>query len=163
MHHPHRAGLWICLAVLACPMVQLIVYAVFVEVVLPGVSLGLPLIGLWLLLAVVMGATVVNLGSALRRARPSFRWFGLGLLVLIGVSQAGFGYWQTTLDFPNAISPEERARMQANCRQELPWLLAFAALNMVAGSLLFLPPVGRFLRAQETSGPNEPLHPTGPA
>jgi hypothetical protein len=141
----------------------LIVYAVFIEVVLPGLPLGLPLIGLWLVLAVVVGATVVNLWSALRRARPSFRWFGFGLLVLVGVYQAGFGYWQTTLDFPNAISPEDRARMQASCRQELPWLLAFSALNMVAAPLLFLPPVGRFLRAQETSGPNEQLQPTGPA
>jgi membrane protease YdiL (CAAX protease family) len=158
MHNPHRAGLWICLAVLVWAVVQAMVYAILVLAILPGGPLGLRLIGQGLMLVGVVVATVAYLGSALLQGRRSFRWVGFGLLVLVGVFLAGFAYWQTTWDFPNAISPEERARMRESCRQQLPWLLAWGTLNIVAGALLLLPPVGRFLRAQqETSRPNEPL------
>ncbi len=158
MQNPHRAGLWICLAVLVWAVVQAMVYAILVLATLPGGPLGGRLIGQGLMLVALVGATVVYLRSALLQGRRSFRWVGFGLLVLVGVFLVGFAYWQTTWDFPNALNPGESARMQESCRQQLPWRSAWGALNIVVGALLLLPQVGRFLQAQqETSRPNEPL------
>ena len=70
------------------------------------------------------------------------------LLVLVGVMLIWFAYWQTTLEFPNAVSAEERAHMQQTCRREWPWWTASGALYLLAGALLLLPPVGRFLHAR---------------
>src|SRR6516225_2371521 len=39
------------------------------------------------------------------------------LLVLLGVALISIGYWLTTLEFPNAVSAEERVRMQGDCRR----------------------------------------------
>ena len=141
MGQPERAGLGICAAVLAIYLVQVagvIVYwyqntARDFAVVMPLVSAIVPL------------ASIV---FAFWKGEPAVRRASCVLLVLVGVMLTWSAYWQTTLDFPNAVSAEERAHMQQTCRREWPWWTAFGALYLLAGALLLLPPVGRFLHVR---------------
>jgi hypothetical protein len=82
------------------------------------------------------------------KGEPKARWPCVGVLVLLGVALIWFGYWSTTLEFPNAVNAEERGRMQETCRREWPWWAACGALNLLAAGLLLLPPVGRFLHSR---------------
>jgi hypothetical protein len=141
-----RSGLRICLAVLAFILVQAAGVAALAVVGAPRapeerIAQGLYVLG-------VATVCVCFLGSALWKGKPGARWFGFGSLVLFGGLLIWWAYWQTTWDFPNASSPEERAWMQQRCRRAWPWVSAWGAGNLVAGALLLLPPVGRFLRAQ---------------
>src|SRR5262249_43073532 len=141
MGKSERAGLGICAAVLAIYLVQIagvIVYwyqntARHLAVITPLVSAMVPLasmvFGFW-------------------KGEPAVRRASCVLLVLVGVMLIWFGYWQTTLEFPNAVSAEERAHMQETCRREWPWWTASGALYVRAGALLLLPPVVRFLHAR---------------
>ena len=141
MGQPERAGLGICAAVLAIYLVQVagvIVYwyqntARDFAVVMPLVSAMVPL------------ASIV---FAFWKGEPAVRRASCVLLVLVGVMLISSAYWQTTLDFPNAVSAEERAHMQEICRREWPLWTASGALYLLAGALLLLPPVGRFLHAR---------------
>jgi len=141
MGQPERAGLGICAAVLAIYLVQVagvIVYwyqntARDFAVVMPLVSAMVPL------------ASIV---FAFWKGEPAVRRASCVLLVLVGVMLIWFAYWQTTLEFPNAVSAEERAHMQQTCRREWPWWTASGALYLLAGALLLLPPVGRFLHVR---------------
>jgi hypothetical protein len=150
-----RTGLWICLAVLAFILVQaagavvLLIVGGFEEQ--PGriiaqslFMLGLTALGVW------------SAGRAFWKGWRGSQWVGFGVLALFGALVIWFAYWQTTLDFPNATSPEERARMQESSRRAWPWITAWGGVNLVAGAFLFLPPVGRFLLAQrEKSRPGQ--------
>jgi hypothetical protein len=141
MGKSERAGLGICAAVLAIYLVQvagLIVwwyqnpardFAVLTQLVSAMVALASIVFAFW-------------------KGEPAVRWAGCVLLVLAGVMLISSGYWLTTLEFPNAVSAEERVRMQEACRREWPWWTACGAFNLLAGTLLLLPPVGRFLHAR---------------
>ena len=141
MGRSERAGLGICTAVLAIYLLQIagvIVYwyqntARDFAVVMPLVSAMVPL------------ASIV---FAFWKGEPAARRASCVFLVLLGVMLISSGYWQTTLEFPNAVSAEERAHMQQTCRREWPWWTASGALYLLAGALLLLPPVGRFLHAR---------------
>ena len=141
-------GLGTWLAVLGFLIVQSITLAVLPFVASPGGAMGLRSIGQGLTLIAVTLALVTYLTSALHQGRPSFRWVGFGYLLLFGVFLIGMAYWQTTWDFPNASSPEERSKMQEHMRRDWPWQTAWGALNVVVGGLLLLPPVGQFLGAR---------------
>src|SRR5262245_46484880 len=105
MGKSERIGLGICAAVLAIYLVQvagLIVwwcqnpardFAVLTQLVSATVALA----------AIVF---------AFRKGEPAVRWAGCVLLVLAGVMLIWSGYWLTTLEFPNAVSAEERVRLQ---------------------------------------------------
>jgi hypothetical protein len=135
------AGLGICAAVLAIYLVQmagLIVYwyqypardfAALTQLVSAMVALGSIVFAFW-------------------KGEPAIRRAACVALVLLGVLIIASGYWMTTLEFPNAVSAEDRVRMQEICRREWPWWAAMGAVDILAGALLLLPPVGRFLHAR---------------
>jgi hypothetical protein len=50
----------------------------------------------------------------------------------------------TTLDYPNA-TPEDRAVMQQDDRDQLPWRILTGVAPLVVASALLLPPVGSYL------------------
>src|SRR5262245_62035570 len=97
MGKSERAGLGICVAVLAIYLVQIAGVLVYwyqntardLAVVTPLVSAMVPL------------ASIV---FAFWKGEPAVRKAGCVLLVLVGVMVTWFAYWQTTLDFPNAVS-----------------------------------------------------------
>ena len=91
---------------------------------------------------------LVSIVFAFWKGQPGVRRIGCVLLVLVGVMMIADGYWFTTLEFPNAVNEEARARMQEDSRRQLPWWIASGALYLLAGALLLLPPVGRFLHAR---------------
>jgi hypothetical protein len=141
MGKSERVGLGICLAVLAIYLVQvagLIVY--------------------WYLYTSRDFGFLTTLASGMVALASIVYWFWKGspaarsaacvLLVLVGVMMISTGYWLTTLEFPNAVSAEGRARIQEDCRREWPWWTASGALYVLAGALLLVPPVGRFLHAR---------------
>ena len=141
MGKSERAGVGICAAVLAIYLVQvagLIVwwyqnpardFAVLTQLVSAMVALASIVFAFW-------------------KGEPAVRRASCVFLVLLGVMLISSGYWQTTLEFPNAVSAEERVRMQETCRKEWPWWTAWGVVNLLAGALLLLPPVGRFLCAR---------------
>ena len=141
MGKSERVGLGICAAVLAIYLVQvagLIVwwnqnpardFALLTQLVSAMVALASIVFAFW-------------------KGEPAVRRASCVLLVLVGVMLIWFAYWQTTLEFPNAVSAEERAHMQQTCRREWPWWTASGALYLLAGALLLLPPVGRFLHVR---------------
>jgi hypothetical protein len=140
------AGLGICVAVLAIYLIQvagLIVHWYLYTSLDFGV-LTLLVGAMVVLLSFVLPSIVLSFWKGQRAARSAV----CVLLVLVGVMMIADGYWMTTLEFPNAVSAEERARMQEDCRRELPWWIASGALYLLAGALLLLPPVGRFLHAR---------------
>jgi hypothetical protein len=138
-----RVGLWICAAVLALVLVQAAVLVVFAllhqnqQEKLTFLTQTLPQFGAF-----------VTLGLAFWQGRSDARWAGIVGLVLCGVLFISSAYWATTLEFPNAVSAEERVRMQEDCRREWPWWTAVGAFDVLGGGLLLLPPVGRFLHTR---------------
>src|SRR5262249_19757163 len=158
------SGYWICLVVLSFMLIQAAGSAVRLFVGAPQGPQGSMMIGQGLTVLGTTIAGVATLGSALWKGLPGSRWVGFGALVFMGVFLIWFAHWQTTWDFPNAISAEARAQMQEDCRREWSWLSAWGAVSLVAGALLLLPPVGRFLRAQREKGwPDKSHQLTGPA
>jgi hypothetical protein len=141
MGKSERVGLGICAAVLAIYLVQvagLIVW--WCQNPARDFAVLTPLLS-------AMGA-LASVVFAFWKGEPAARWASCVLLVLAGVMLIADGYWLTTLEFPNAVSAEERVRMQEDCRREWPWWTASGALYLLAGALLLLPPVGRFLHAR---------------
>ena len=135
------AGLGICAGVLAIYLVQIagLIFWWDLNPVRDFVVLT------QLVSAIVALASIV---FAFWKGEPAARRASCMFLVLLGVMLISSGYWMTTLEFPNAVSAEERVRMQETCRREWPWWAASGALNILAGTLLLLPPVGRFLHAR---------------
>jgi hypothetical protein len=135
------AGLGICAGVLAIYLVQIagLIFWWDLNPVRDFVVLT------QLVSAIVALASIV---FAFWKGEPAARRASCMFLVLLGVMLISSGYWLTTLEFPNAVSAQERARMQETCRREWPWWAASGALNILAGTLLLLPPVGRFLHAR---------------
>jgi hypothetical protein len=141
MGKSERVGLGICAAVLAIYLVQVAGLIVW-----------------WYLnrsrdfgvLALLVSAIIAlpSIVFAFWKGEPAACRASCVLLVLVGVMLIADGYWLTTLEFPNAVSAEERVRMQEDCRREWPWWTASGALYLLAGALLLLPPVGRFLHAR---------------
>jgi ABC-type phosphate transport system permease subunit len=141
MGESKRAGLWICAAVLALYLVQIVgVIVSWYQNPARDFAVLTPLVG-----AIVALPSIV---FGFRKGERAVRGASCVCLVLFGVILIASGYWMTTLEFPNAVSAEERARMQETCRREWPWWAALGALNILAGTLLILPPVGRFLQAR---------------
>ena len=145
MGKSERVGLGICLAVLAIYLVQvagLIVYWYLYTSrdfrFLTTLASGM--------------VALVSIVFAFWKGQPGVRRIGCVLLVLVGVMMIADGYWFTTLEFPNAVNEEARARMQEDSRRQLPWWIASGALYLLAGALLLLPPVGRFLHARREHG-----------
>jgi len=98
-------GLGICVAVLGIYLVQMagvIVY--WYRNTARDLSVVAPLAG-----ALVPLASIV---FAFWKGEPAARRASCVFLVLLGVMLISSGYWQTTLEFPNAVSAEERVRMQ---------------------------------------------------
>ena len=121
MGKSERAGLGICAAVLAIYLVQIagaIVY--WYRNTARDLALVAPLVG-----ALVPLASIV---FAFWKGEPAVRRACCVLLVLAGVMLISSGYWQTTLEFPNAVSAEERAHMQqtgsslSRCSNRGMWL-----------------------------------------
>ena len=141
MGKSERVGLGICAAVLAIYLVQVAGLIVW-----------------WYLnrsrdfgvLALLVSAIIAlpSIVFAFWKGEPAACRASCVLLVFVGVMMIADGYWMTTLEFPNAVSAEERAHMQQTCRREWPWWTASGALYLLAGALLLLPPVGRFLHAR---------------
>jgi hypothetical protein len=145
MGKSERAGLGVCAAVLAIYLVQVAGLIVWWNQNPPrDFAVLTPLVS-----AMVALASVV---FAFWKGEPAARRASCVFLVLLGVMLISSGYWQTTLEFPNAVSPEERVCMQETCRREWPWWAAWGALNILGGTLLLLPPVGRFLHARREHG-----------
>jgi hypothetical protein len=98
----------------------------------------------------VVGAAIplASIVLAFWKGNLRARWGGFVALAFIGVGLICSGYWLTTLDFPNAVSAAERVLMQENCRRRWPWWAAWGAMNILAGTLLLLPPVERFLHVR---------------
>jgi hypothetical protein len=128
-------------------LVQAAVLAVVLFVGTPGGLEG-PVLwqGAFMLAMTLLG--VGSLFAAIGRGWSSGRWIGFASLILMGLSLIWLAYWQTTLDFPNAISPLERAKMQDQVRNDLPWMIAWGVLNLLVSGLLFVPSVRQFLGAQ---------------
>src|SRR5262245_34968212 len=135
------AGLGICAAVLAIYLVQVAGLIVWWDLNPARDFVFLT----QLVSAMIALASIV---FAFWKGEPAARRASCVCLVLLGVGLISSGYWLTTLEFPNAFSAEERARMQETCRREWPWWAAWGAGNILAGTLLLLPPVGRFLHAR---------------
>jgi len=141
MGKSERAGLGICAAVLAIYLVQVAGLIVW--------WYQIPARDFAVLTQLVSGmVALASIVFAFWKGEPAVRRASCVLLVLLGVMLIWSGYWMTTLEFPNAVSAEERVRMQEDCRREWPWWAACGALNILAGTLLLLPPVGRFLHAR---------------
>jgi hypothetical protein len=141
MEKSERAGLGICAAVLAIYLVQLACLMVRWYQIPPRD---------FSVMAQLLSAMVAvgGIAFAFRKGDPAARRACCAGLVFLGVLLIASGYGMTTLEFPNAVSAEERARMQESCRREWPWWAAWGSLNILAGTLLLLPPVGRFLQAR---------------
>lgn len=88
---------------------------------------------------------LVMLGRAFWTGHEAARWVIFIVAVIFAVGIIGTAVWLTTLDYPNAKTPEIRAEMQADDRQQLPWRILLGIVPIVLGALLFLPPVGQFL------------------
>jgi hypothetical protein len=146
MGKSERVGLGLCVAVLAIylmPVAGLIVY-LYLHTSRDFGVLTLLVGAMVALLSIVLPSIVLPFW----KGQPAARWISCVLLVLVGVMLIADGYWMTTLEFPNAVNAEERVRMQEDCRRELPWWIASGALYLLAGALLLLPPVGRFLHTR---------------
>ena len=141
MGKSERVGLGICAAVLAIYLVQVAGLTVrWYQIPARDFAVLTQLVSAMFALATIV--------FAFWKGEPAVRRAICVLLVLLGVLIISSGYWMTTLEFPNAVSAEERVRMQETCRREWPWWAASGALNILAGTLLLLPPVGRFLHAR---------------
>src|SRR5262245_26484765 len=99
MGKSERAGFWICAAVLAIYLVQIAVVIVYLyHNTARDLAVVTPLVG-----AMVPLASIV---FTFWKGEPAVRRASCVLLVLVGVMLTWFAYWQTTLDFPNAVSAE---------------------------------------------------------
>ncbi len=88
---------------------------------------------------------LVSVGRAVWSGQEAVRWISLVVLVVAGAGIIGSGVWMTTLDFPNATTPADRAEMQADAWRQLPWWVGYGTLSIVMGSLFLLPSVGHYL------------------
>jgi hypothetical protein len=158
MGKSERVGLGICVAVLAIYLIPVagLIVNVYLNRSLDFGVLTLLVGGMVALLSIVL----LSIVFAFWKGQPAARSASCVLLVLVGVMMIADGYWMTTLEFPNAASAEERVRMQEDCRRELPWWIASGALYLLAGALLLLPPVRRFLHARRRPAGNADAEPT---
>jgi hypothetical protein len=145
MQTPHRLGLWIAVAVFGLLLTDVVV-AAFGQFVTAPITWN----SAWtvILQLAVSGGIVAALGKKLRDGWRFLPAAGFAVLALIAVL-IGLGYWMLTMHSPNDESVQRAG----------PWLLAWGALNILAGGLLFLPPVRRVLQAQREAmvAAEEPL------
>ncbi len=96
--------------------------------------------------------------AMVRRGNPAVRWVLPAATALFAAGIIGTAVWMTTLDYPNATTPEERAAMQKDDRDNLPVRILQGAFPLLVTLPLFLPHARDYLayRRRETVGDQPP-------
>jgi hypothetical protein len=146
MSRSQRVGLWLCLAVPALFFAEAVAWAVWR---LHSPPIGLKEVG------ETFGAVAVTLTAAgvlaggLYHGRPGYRRLALVIFVVFGLVLIWLARLRMTFGYPDAISPEELAEMQAVALRDF-WIVALmGAFNILMGVSLLLPPVGQYFQAQQ--------------
>jgi hypothetical protein len=147
MKNAHRSGLWICLAIPALILVEVLVLG---SQFLTGANQGPEGLVLWqsLLLLAMIVLGVCGAGWAFWNGWSWASWYGLATLVILAGLLVGFAYWRTTGTLPESVNIVERAKIHGQARTDLIWMSGWGGLNLVLGGMLFVPAVGRFLTAR---------------
>src|SRR5262245_10545889 len=121
MNRSETTGAWIAGGVLACAVAGVAYFlAVRVGQLVDAGRFDAKDVGS---IALVLGSVTLGLGAmvgAFRRGQAGTRWVAVFAAGMFAAGIIGAAFWMTTLNYPNAISPEERAAMQQDDRDELP-------------------------------------------